>query len=156
MQKSKKKLKASNVKSKCRKAGRPEIAIDWTKVEELLIKGATGPQAAAAVGVHPETMYDRCVKEYGVSFTDYSSEKRSKGDSALHAKQFETAMKGNSTMQIWLGKQRLGQKEPETRTQTVLSIEQLDSIKQLFEQVSSLQEASQSKKDAMIYEHCGS
>jgi hypothetical protein len=50
-------------------------------------------------------------------FTDYSQEKKKKGDKILRKKQFDTAIESNNvTMQIWLGKQRLHQKENETPT----------------------------------------
>ena len=94
------------------KAGRAEITIDWKQVENLLMAGCSGAEIAASLGMHPETLYDRVVKEFKISFTDYSYKYKQKGDSLLKAKQFESAIKDkNIPMQIWLGKQRLGQKD---------------------------------------------
>lgn len=90
---------------------RPEIPIDWKKVDDLLIAGCLGTEIAAHFNIHPDTFYRRVEEKFGMGYTAYSNEKRFKGDSILRAKQFETAIKGNVTMQIWLGKQRLDQKE---------------------------------------------
>ena len=46
-----------------------------------------------------------------MGFEDYSRQKKSEGRELLRAKQFENAMNGDKTMQIWLGKQYLGQKD---------------------------------------------
>ena len=90
-----------------------KIPIDWREVDKYLIGGALGTQVAAALGVCPDTLYDRCVEDHKILFSEYSAKKRQKGDMMLHAKQFQVAMNGNVSMLIWLGKQRLGQREPE-------------------------------------------
>jgi len=86
--------------------------IDWDVIDNMLIAGCNGVQCAAAVGVHPETLYYRCQDEKNTVFTVYAQEKRAHGDGLLHAAQFQKAYKDkNPTMLIWLGKQRLQQKE---------------------------------------------
>lgn len=92
-------------------AGRAKITIDWKVVEKYLVAGCTGEQVAAALGIHADTLYNRCQEVKKKTFSDYSAEKRQKGNTLLHAKQFQSALGGNITMQIWLGKQRLGQEE---------------------------------------------
>lgn len=122
------------------KAVKPRIIIDWDKVDSLLEAGCLGTEVAAACGCHPDTLYDRVVADKGVSYSDYSAKMRAKGDSCLRAVQHQKAIHAkDNTMLIWLGKQRLDQKEPETRSQTSLSIDQLDSIKSIFEQITKLQ-----------------
>ena len=91
--------------------GRPAKKIDWNLVDQALIAGATGARVAAYLGIHRETLYDAVQREFGVSFTDYSHEKHQKGDSMIQMKQFQEAMKGDRGMLIWLGKQRLGQRD---------------------------------------------
>ena len=95
------------------KGGRPETPIDWKQVENLLMAGCLGTEVAASIGISEDTLYRRVVKELKYeSFTAYAVNFRQKGDSLLKAKQFETAIKDkNVPMQIWLGKQRLGQKD---------------------------------------------
>lgn len=90
---------------------RPLIPIDWDKVDEWLEYGCNGAEIAARLGVCADTLYDRTQSEKGVAFSLYAKEKRSKGDNMLREMQFKNARKGNVTMQIWLGKQRLDQKE---------------------------------------------
>ncbi len=88
---------------------RPEKPIDWDKVDNLLMAGCKGTEICPHFDMHPNTFYDRVAEKYKMSFTEYSTQKRSKGDSLLLAKQFEKAIKGDNTLLIWLGKTRLGQ-----------------------------------------------
>lgn len=91
---------------------RPHKPIDWERVDELLMCGCLGTEIAAQFDMHPNTFYDRVTQKYGISFTDYCSEKRALGDSLLREAQFKKATKKlDNTMLVWLGKQRLGQRE---------------------------------------------
>lgn len=93
-------------------SGRPQANIDWEVVDELLISGCTGTEIAAFLGIAPPTLYDRCESDNGVKFSEYSQEKKAKGDSLLRKVQFDAAYKDkDKTMMIWLGKQRLGQRD---------------------------------------------
>lgn len=94
-----------------RPQGCPPIPIDWGNVDEWLEYGCKGPEISARLGISVDTLYDRTQTEKGVVFSQYASEKRAKGDNLLRELQFKSAKKGNITMQIWLGKQRLEQKE---------------------------------------------
>lgn len=140
---------------------RPEIPIDWRKVDELLIAGCSGVEVAAYFAMHPQTFYDRVSAQYKVGFTEYLQEKRSKGDSLLRAKQYAKAMgfckDGDNTMLVWLGKNRLEQREPEAKTISIPNDgkinDLLDFIKQKKENDSPnnlLQQLPQSeeKKDS--------
>ena|ERR1022692_3082879 len=88
---------------------RPEKAINWKTVDDLLVAGCLGTEIASHFDMHPDTLYRRIEEQYGMGFTAYSTEKRSKGDSLLRAKQFDKALKGDNTLLIWLGKNRLKQ-----------------------------------------------
>lgn len=97
-----------------RKACRPKIPIDWNMVDKYLEAGCTGTEIASVIGCHYQTFYDRCELEKGMGFTEYSKLKRAVGDAILRAKQYAYAMtgkNGNLGMLIWLGKNRLGQKD---------------------------------------------
>jgi len=98
-------------KPRGRKGGRKKVNIDWDMLDKYLVSGANGPQVAAVAGVHRDTLYARCLTDNGIDFTSYSQERRQKGNSNLLGKQYQVAMGGNTTMLIWLGKQRLGQSE---------------------------------------------
>lgn len=99
--------------------GRPQIPIDWNVVDRYLEAGCTGTEIASIVGMHHDTFYDRVVLEKGVSFTAYQLEKRSKGDALIRSKQFSEAMKGDRSMLIWLGKNRLGQRDSDKEDKPV-------------------------------------
>lgn len=92
-------------------AGRPKADIDWNKVDRLLEAGCLTTEIAAHFGVCADTMYKRCQMDHKIDFSLYSQQKKAKGESLLRSKQFESAMKGNIPMQIWLGKQRLEQRD---------------------------------------------
>lgn len=86
--------------------------IDWEKVDQWLASGCNGLQCAAAIGIHYETLARHCKSEKKMEFAAYMQEKRSHGDALLLAAQFHKALKEkHPTMLVWLGKQRLNQKE---------------------------------------------
>lgn len=90
------------------------MLIDWTIVDRLLMDGCTGIEIAAYFGVSPDTLYIRCVKVKGIVFSQYAQQKRSKGDALIKSKQMSFALNGdcgNGAMLIWLGKNRLGQRD---------------------------------------------
>ena len=117
--------------------GRPKANIDWKRVDHLLTCQCDGVGIAGILGVSADTLYRACQEEHNIGFADYSAQKKSEGKELLRAKQFETAMNGNVTMQIWLGKQYLDQKDRKDMTsndQTLgmsITVESPDEKKQL-------------------------
>lgn len=92
--------------------GRPEANIDWEEVEQLLMSGCTGTEIAARIGISAPTLYDRCQSDNEMMFSEFSQEKKAKGDTLLKQAQFNAAViDKDKAMMIWLGKQRLGQKD---------------------------------------------
>lgn len=96
---------------KKRPANRPYIEIEWDTVDKWLEAGCSGTEIAAKLGFCSRTLYDHCIGEKKMTFSEYAATKRAKGDGQLKVKQYAEAMKGDRGMLIWLGKQRLGQKE---------------------------------------------
>lgn len=92
-------------------AGRPKANIDWQNVEKMIEAGCTTEGIAATIGVQRDTLYKRCQTDNKVDFSTFCRQKKAQGDEKLRMKQFQTALDGNVTMQIWLGKQRLGQRD---------------------------------------------
>lgn len=90
---------------------RPRKEIDWSMVDKLLQAHTPGTEIAASFDMHPETFYDRVKKEFRTGFTEYCAQKRSKGKNNLRLSQLKKALEGNTSMQIWLGKNWLGQKD---------------------------------------------
>jgi len=87
------------------------ILVDWRQVEELAMAGCTGTEIASHFGVTPHQLYVRCVQEKNQAWSYYSQIHYEKGNSLVKHKQFQLALEGDRVMLIWLGKQRLGQKE---------------------------------------------
>jgi len=89
--------------------GRPKIKIDWDLVDKWLMAGCDGGAVARKIGMHPETFYDRVTREKGIGFTEYRQEKLEDGNALLHHAQYGKALKGDNTMLVWLGKNRMSQ-----------------------------------------------
>jgi len=98
---------------------RPQKPIDWKVVDDLLMAGCYGTEIAEHFDMHYDTFYNRVSEQYSMGFTEYCALKRKKGDSLLRMVQYQVAIKDkNTTMLIWLGKQRLNQREPAIEHET--------------------------------------
>lgn len=93
-----------------------KIPIDWDKVKEMMIYDCKTTEIAACIGCSVELLYLRCRTELNLDYSLLSQQLKAKGDRTLREVQYKTAIAGNYTMQIWLGKQRLDQREPESKT----------------------------------------
>lgn len=98
----------TKVKREARK-GRPQIPVDWRKVDQMLMAQCDGVDIAEALGMSADTLYLACKRDHNVTFTVYAQQKRAKG--VAHAKLTfyqeafvgEPVDKARSTRQIfWL------------------------------------------------------
>ena len=82
--------------------------IDWTVVARLAQRGSTVKETAYVVGVHPDTLMrnPQFAQIYKKAFCE--------GNASLRRRQYRTAMNGSIPMNIWLGKNRLGQRNEVT------------------------------------------
>jgi hypothetical protein len=124
-----------------------KINIDWDKVGRFLQAQCSGSGIAGLLGIHENTLYSRCKTDNGMEFMAFAEQKKCEGKELLKAKQFETAMGGSIPMQIWLGKQYLGQRDqsqteytgiPETININVSSKENADKLKKFLSNASKL------------------
>lgn len=91
---------------------RTKTEIDWKVVDFYLQAQCDGVGIAAILGIHPDTLYLACKREFKMAFSAYASQKKAMGRELLRSKQFKKAyVDDNTTMQIWLGKQYLGQSD---------------------------------------------
>ena len=90
---------------------RPLTEIDWDQVDKLCAIHCTGEEQAAVLGVDYDTLNAACKREHKMGFSDYFKQKASHGKMSLRRKQYTTAMDGNTTMLVWLGKNWLGQRD---------------------------------------------
>lgn len=96
---------------KAHNANRKKIPIDWDKVDLMLEAGCLGTEVAGEFKCSADTLYNRCEEDKGVLFSDYRRQKTSRGDGRLRVSQYKKALRGDNTMMVWLGKNRLMQKE---------------------------------------------
>ena len=85
--------------------GRPKIVIDWDLVLKLAHIQCTQPEIATTLGVSFDTLHRH------PEFAEVYKRGAEGGRKSLRRMQFESATKGNIAMQIWLGKQYLGQRD---------------------------------------------
>lgn len=107
------------MKKDVKQSGRPKAKINWEEVDNFLIAGCSGAEIAGYLGLNKATVYDRCEKDNGISFSKYSQQKKAKGDSMLRARQYQEAMDGDKSLLIWLGKNRLGQTDKQEMNATI-------------------------------------
>jgi len=93
------------------KGGRPRIKIDWHIVNSLCEIWCTGEEVASVLGISYDTLNRGCKREFGVGFAEYYKKGSLAGNTSLRRLQWEIAEAGSVPMQIWLGKQYLGQKD---------------------------------------------
>jgi hypothetical protein len=96
-----------------RKPGRPKVEIDLELLESLAHDGCTNEEIAAFFGITERALEIRFAKEAALRQAKLRG--LLKGNVSLRQRQMEMALKGHgkeaATMLIWLGKQKLGQKD---------------------------------------------
>ena len=103
------------------------INIDWDQVAYWLQARCSGSQIADILGIHENTLYERCKTDLGLEFVAFKVKNRSKGEQNLRLAQYESAVKDKDRgMQIWLGKQWLGQTD---KSQSTIDIPQMKVVK---------------------------
>lgn len=85
--------------------GRKQKTIDYELVEKLAGIHCTVEEIAEMCGCSVDTLRRRA------EAMEAMAKGRAVGRASLRRLQFDTARRGNATMQIWLGKQILGQKD---------------------------------------------
>ena len=90
---------------------RPKKKISQKQFESLCAIQCTKEEICDVLDVTEKTLNNWCKEIYGTSFSLVFNQKRALGKASLRRNQWKLAEKGNSTMQIWLGKQILKQSE---------------------------------------------
>lgn len=91
---------------------------DWAQIEQMCLLQCTGEEIAGVVGVDYKTLERACKRENGTKFGEWIAQKGSGGKISLRKMQYDTAKGGNATMQIWLGKNWLGQTDRQEEDKT--------------------------------------
>lgn len=96
--------------------------------ETLCAIQCTEEEILAVLNVSDKTLNKWCKENYdGKNFSEINREKRQLGKTSLRRMQWKTAEKGNVTMQIWLGKNLLDQRE-NVEVDNSKTIEKLDEV----------------------------
>lgn len=88
--------------------GCPKKEINWELFEQLCGIQCTQSEIASFMKVHPDTLRDRAIENYGEDFSSIYKRYSENGKCSLRRYQFVQA-KTKPAMAIWLGKQWLGQ-----------------------------------------------
>lgn len=110
--------------------GRPKKEFDdrqWAQVDGMCAIQCTGEEIASVMDVDYDTLDRLCKDTWGVRFSEYFKRKSDKGKMSLRRLQWKSAEAGNVTMQIWLGRQMLDQKE-RTETESIGRIEVVGDV----------------------------
>jgi len=90
--------------------GRPRIEIDIENLRGLAVIHCTQDEIAAVLKISTSTL-DRMLADKDGKYWCAYKEGLASGKKSLRRAQVAAAMKGNSTMLVWLGKQILGQRD---------------------------------------------
>lgn len=107
--------------------GRREIQIKQEEFEKLCQIQCTREEIAGWYHCSHDTIERWCKRTYGETFASIFEKKRQGGCISLRRAQFQEALKGNTALLIWLGKQYLGQTDVEKTERKLLS-EKLNEI----------------------------
>jgi hypothetical protein len=134
------------------KRGRPKKFVDLELVEKLAHIQCTYPEVAATLGLSVDTLLRN--KDFATTYKRGAEG----GRKSLRRMQFESANKGNIAMQIFLGKQYLGQSDhvvnevrrlPSLRDMTTEELRQaIDEYMSAFPELAAEVRAEQATIDA--------
>lgn len=110
------------------RTGRPKTKIDKESFEKLCMMHCTLIEIAGFFNCSEDTIENWCKENYKATFSDVYKRKSARGNISLRRSQFQSAEAGNVTMQIWLGKQWLGQKEQQ---EIDLSFNSEDTVREM-------------------------
>jgi len=105
--------------------GRPLTEIPQVTFEELCRIQCTLNEIASVLKCSPDTVERWCKRTYQLTFADSYQRFSEEGKSSLRRAQIKSALGGNATMLIWMGKQILGQQD---RMNIVISPEKADEL----------------------------
>ena len=110
---------------------RPRKVINQKQFESLCAIQCTQEEICNVLDVSEKTLISWCNEVYGESFSKVFRQKRDLGKTSLRRNQWKLAENGNSTMQIWLGKQIL--KQSESPIQDEIKLKELELKVKEFE-----------------------
>jgi hypothetical protein len=106
--------------------GAPRKVIDLDVARRAASLGCTSDEIATLLGIGRATFYNHLKED--TDLKDALDEGRDQGRTTLRRLQWQQAQNGNVTMQIWLGKQLLGQRDKHEVEQTGVQTVQMQHL----------------------------
>jgi len=117
-----------------KRMGRPTIEIDFKKIDALCAVFCNCKEIVAVLNTFDincsyDTIERRIKEAFSVTFAEYVEQKQMAfAKPKLRKAQMESAMAGNATMLVWLGKQYLDQRDKPKEEEAADSINKLASV----------------------------
>ena len=87
---------------------------DWNQVDKMCAIRCTGEEIAGCMSIDYDTLAAACKRDHKMKFSEYIEQKGCMGKMSLRRAQYTNAVTNMiPSMQIWLGKNWLGQKDKE-------------------------------------------
>jgi hypothetical protein len=111
------------------RTGRPKAVINYELVKDLSMIQCTQEEIANILGLAVRTLQndDEFMRIYKIGMDE--------GKKSLRRQMFQTALKGNPTMLIWLSKQYLGMREPKQDISLDTNQDVVNEIKALTDKI---------------------
>ena len=116
--------------------GRPKKNLtpkEWESVNYMCMIHCTGEEIAGVLGIDYDTLNRNCKEQKGMFFSEYIKQHQCGGKMSLRRAQWKSAESGNVSMQIWLGKQWLGQKDAQEISISSDDDETIKAMNEFFE-----------------------
>lgn len=116
--------------------GRPKKNLtkeQWSSVDYMCMIHCTGEEIAGVLRMDYDTLNRICKEQKDMYISEYIKQHQNGGKMSLRRAQWKSAENGNVTMQIWLGKQWLGQKDQQEIEMSVNSDDSLKEMEQYFD-----------------------
>ena len=94
-----------------RQPGRPRKEVDFEQLEKLCEWHCNQKEIAEFFRMNPNVLKKRVEEHYGQTWAELIAEFKGRGKCLLRKMQWKSAEQGNVTMQIFLGKNYLGQSD---------------------------------------------
>ncbi len=121
------------------KMGAPRKEIDWKEFDKLCQLQCTLEEIAGWFDCSKDNIRNKIKEKFNMTFSTYFEQKRAGGKISLRRMQFQTAEKGNAAMQIWLGKQYLGQTDKQEIAKEITQKAEYDYSKYTKEELDDLE-----------------
>jgi hypothetical protein len=121
-----------------KKLGRPALPIDWKLLDNLFLAGCSLSECSTHFNLTSERLGERILEHYGIYSNEYSAILCEKGHSLLRDAQMKKALKGDNTMLVWLGKNKLKQRDaPEDQSINIAINTQFEALQKQIENYQS-------------------